>query len=74
MYYCVKKAIEIELSRNFESMKKSKMTNDVDVLTSRLMFRECQFVSKNLEFAKYAKLTKFRTSSLYSFGSISSSG
>ena len=66
MYYCVEEAIENKLSRNLESMKKSKMTNDADVSTSKLRSRECQFVSENLDFAEYSELTKFRTLSLCS--------
>ena len=71
-YIRVEKIIEIELSRKRESMKKSEISNDVEISTSRLVFRECQFVSENLKFAEYAKLIKFRTSSFCSFGSINS--
>ena len=70
MYYCVEEAIEIKLSRSLESMKKSDMTNDADVSTSKLLFEKCLFVSENLKFAEYAELAKLRTPSLCSFGSI----
>lgn len=71
-YIRVEKAIEIELSRKRESMKRLEILDDAGVSTSRLVFRECQFVSKNLKFAEYAELIKFRTSSFCSFDSINS--
>ena len=74
LYYCVEEAIEIELSRSLGSMKESEMTDDAGVSTSRLVPRECQFFSENLEFAEYAELAKLRTPSLWSSGSISSTG
>lgn len=58
MYYCVKKVIETKLSRSLKLMKKSKMTNDVNVSTSKLIFQECLFIFKNLKFAEYAELIK----------------
>ena len=71
-YIRVKKAIEIELSRKRESMKGSEISDDAEISTSKLVPRECQFVSENLKFAAYAKLIKLRTPSLCSFGSINS--
>ena len=74
MYYCVEEAIETKLSRSLGSMKESEMTDDAGVSTSRLLPRECQSVSENLEFAEYLELAKLRTPSLCSSGLISSTG